>query len=231
VTILHILFGTVALLAGALGLILRKGSPRHVQAGTAFFLAMLGMAGSGALMAAFAPERGTALVGIFTCYLVVTSWGAARRRDANGRTFEWAGFAVAVGCAATFVLFSVMAAQSANGRLDSLPAAAHYPFAFVASLAALLDLNYLVRGAPSPAQRLARHLWRMCAAFLIAALSFFLGQQDEMPDWALGPWLNLPGLLILATMVYWIFRMRFGRGLKGRPKAAAARGPLAVADA
>jgi hypothetical protein len=110
--------------------------------------------------------------------------------------------------------------MSDNGRLDSLPAAAHYPFALLAWLSAGLDLNYILRGAPTPRQRLTRHLWRMCAAFLIAAFSFFLGQQKVMPEGFRGsPLLFAPELLILATMTYWIFRMRFGRGMKRKPAA------------
>ena len=36
------------------------------------------------------------------------------------------------------------------------------------------------RSCPA-AQRIARHLWRMCFAFFIATGSFFLGQQDILP--------------------------------------------------
>ncbi|MGQ0558854.1 MAG: hypothetical protein ACT4OE_04610 [Sphingosinicella sp.] len=221
----HIACGTVALLSGAVAILMRKGSGNHARWGTIFFVSMLGMAGSGAVIAALKPERGTMLIGLFTCYLVLTSWVAARKRKPAGRAFEWAGFLVALAIAATFVLFAAMAAQNPNGRLDSLPAAVHYPFAFLASLAALLDLNHLVRGEPTQKQRIARHLWRMGVAFLIAAMSFFLGQQKVMPEWIVGPWLNLPQLLIFATMLYWIFRMRFGRGLRGKPAARAVPAP------
>jgi hypothetical protein len=58
----------------------------------------------------------------------------------------------------------------------------------------------------------------MCAAFLIAAFSFFLGQQKVMPEAFRGsPLLFVPELLILAAMTYWIFRMRLGRGMKRKP--------------
>lgn len=219
----HIVGGGVALLAGAAALSARKGGALHQRTGTVFFLAMLVMAGSGALIAAFKPERGTAVVGIFTLYLAATSWAAATRRNRAGGLVEWAGFFVALACAAAFSAFSVLANLSDNGRLDSLPAAAHYPFAFLAWLAAALDLNYIARGAPTPRQRLTRHLWRMCAAFLIAAFSFFLGQQKVMPEAIQGsPLLFVPELLILGAMMYWIFRMRFGRGLK---RGSASRSP------
>jgi len=224
----HILFGTVSLAAGAAALTARKGSRVHARLGTIFFLAMLGMAGSGALLGALKPERGTALVGLFACYLVLTSWAAATRRKDGAGPVEWVLFVLGLACAVTFTSFSVIAAQSANGRLDSLPATAHYPFLLIAWLAAALDLNYIARGIGHARARISRHLWRMCAAFLLAAFSFFLGQQKVMPVELRGsPILFLPELLILATMTYWIFRMRFGRGLRPKP-VRQPRHPLAA---
>ena len=231
-TWLHILFGSVSLAAGAAALSARKGSPIHARAGTLFFAAMLGMGASGAAIAASIPERGTAVIGLFTCYLVVTSWGAATRRGQAPGGFESAGLAAAVVLAATITLFAWMAGQSPNGRLDSLPAAAHAPFVLLAWLAAALDLNFIARGHRHPKSRIARHLWRMSTAFLIAAFSFFIGQQDEMPSAMRGsPLLFVPEALIFGTMIYWIFRMRFGRGLKAgtKPRAAKAATPAVPA--
>jgi peptidoglycan/LPS O-acetylase OafA/YrhL len=59
------------------------------------------------------------------------------------------------------------------------------------------------------ASRLARHLWRMCFALFIAALSFFLGQSDEIPEpLRILPLLALPVLMVLVTMLYWLWRVR-----------------------
>jgi uncharacterized membrane protein len=216
-TLFHVAAGSIGLIAGAAALSARKGSPLHGKAGTAFFAAMLAMAGTGAVIAALKPERGTAVIGLFTCYLVATAWMAARRRNGIAGRFEWAGLAVALGCAGAMLAFGATAAASPDGRLDSLPAAAHYPFALLAALAAGLDLNFILRGRLARHQRIARHLWRMCAALAIAAFSFFLGQQDEFP----APWRGLPiwfapPVAVLAAMTFWIFRVRFS-GVFGRP--------------
>ena len=56
-----------------------------------------------------------------------------------------------------------------------------FALAGVCLLAGLLDLNAILRAKLTPAQRIARHLWRMCFAFFIATGSFFLGQQDVLP--------------------------------------------------
>ena len=221
----HVAAGSAALASGAVALVARKGGPLHLKAGTIFFATMLVMAGSGALIALTLPERGTAVIGLFTCYLVATSWMTARRRDGGTGAFEVAAFVVALGCAAAMATFAWMAATSPSGRVDSLPAAAHYPFALLAMLAAALDLHYMLLRRAGGSQRIARHLWRMCAALLIAALSFFLGQQDEFPEAWQGSFLwYLPGLATFATMVYWILRIRFARAWRARRAA-----PLAAA--
>ena len=79
--LIHIVGGSIALLSGAAALVLRKGGRWHARAGTMFFVSMLVLGGTGAVIAVLKPERGTAVIGIFTCYLVATAWSAARRRD------------------------------------------------------------------------------------------------------------------------------------------------------
>jgi hypothetical protein len=214
---IHIIGGSIALLAGYAALALRKGSPLHARAGTWFFGAMLVLAGTGAVIAALGPERGTAVIGILTCYLVATAWATARRRDGRPGRFPLLAFPVALACAAAMLALGLEGAASANGRADSLPAAVHFPFAMLAALAAGLDLNMILRGALSGKQRIARHAWRMCAALLIAAFSFFLGQQKVMPAPIQGsPLLFVPPLLALAAMIFWLVRLRFGRLFRGR---------------
>ncbi|MEA3052659.1 MAG: hypothetical protein QOG72_1562 [Sphingomonadales bacterium] len=222
-TLFHVVAGSAGLLAGAAALCVRKGGSLHARAGTVFFAAMLAMAGTGAAIAASISERGTAVIGLFTCYLVTTSWVTARRRGEAGG-FERAGLAVALACAAAMLTFGLVAANSPTGKFDSLPAAAHFPFAFLAALAAGLDLNFILRGRLARHQRIARHLWRMCAALAIAAFSFFLGQQDEFPAaWrGLAIWFA-PPLAVLAAMTFWLIRVRFsaafGRSRPGRQTA------------
>ncbi|HEX8625336.1 MAG TPA: hypothetical protein VF782_09675 [Allosphingosinicella sp.] len=223
-TLFHVVAGSAALLAGGASLLVRKGSGLHAGAGTVFFGSMLAMAGTGALIAAVKPERGTAVIGLFTCYLVATAWTAARRRDGMAGAADVAGLAVALACAGAMLGFGLIASASPDGRFDSLPAAAHYPFAFLAALAAGGDLGFVLRGRLQRHQRIARHLWRMCAALAIAAFSFFLGQQDEFPAaWrGFGIWF-VPPFAVLAAMTFWLVRVRFtaafGRPAPSRPSA------------
>jgi hypothetical protein len=212
---IHIVAGGVTLLAGAAALIVRKGSPLHARTGTWFFASMLAMAGTGSVIALSMPERGTATVGILTCYLVATSWISVRRRDGIAGPSEAAGLLVALACAASFLTIGLLGLQEPDGKLDKLPAQVHFPFGGLAVLAAALDLNFLLRREISGLQRIARHLWRMSAALLIATFSFFLGQQGNMPEFIQGsPLLYVPPLAVLAAMIFWIFRVRFSRAFR-----------------
>jgi uncharacterized membrane protein len=220
-TLFHIVAGSAGLIAGAAALSVRKGGDLHARAGNAFFAAMLAMAASGAAIAAVRPERGTAVVGLFTAYLVATAWVAARNRQGIAGGFERAGLGMALACAASMLAFGLIASTSPTGKFDSLPAAAHYPFAALAGLAAALALNFILRGRLARHQRIARHLWRMCAALTIAAFSFFLGQQDEFPAAlrGLAIWFA-PPVAVLAAMTFWLVRVRFAAAFRrpsGRP--------------
>jgi uncharacterized membrane protein len=208
VTLVHIAGGSAALVAGGVALAVTKGGSMHVRAGAVFVASMVVMTLTGTLIALFLPERGTAVIGVLTCYLVVSSWWAARSRDGTAGRAVRIGFVVASACAALQMAFGLQAASSPLGRFDSLPTAPHFVFAALAALAAAHDLRFIRRGRLASPERVARHLWRMCAALAVATSSFFLGQQDEFPAALRGPYLILPTLVTLGVMALWLVRLR-----------------------
>jgi uncharacterized membrane protein len=211
-TVVHIAFGSAALLSGAGAMAFRKGGRLHAKAGTIFFAAMLVMASTGSVMATLRVERGTMVIGILTFYLVVTSWWTARHRDGRAGRFELLSLGAALALGTIMATFGAMALNSANGRLDSLPASAHFPFAVVMLIAAAGELNFLLRRTLSGRQRVARHVWRMSVALFIAAASFFLGQQDEFTPALKGlPIWFVPPFAILLAMIFWLLRVRFAK--------------------
>lgn len=207
--IVHIVAGSTALAAGGLAGFARKSAGGlHAKAGTAFAAAMLVMTATGALIGFLKPERGSAMIGVLTFYLVATSWMTARDRTGTAGRSEWAALPVALASGAALLTMGLVASQSASGRFDSLPAAPHYFFAGLAFLAVSLDLNFILRRRLDATARLRRHLWRMSVALFIAASSFFLGQQDEFPKWVQGtPPLYLPPLGALLLMAWWLVKL------------------------
>lgn len=97
-----------------------------------------------------------------------------------------------------------------------MPAFPFFMFAAVGLLGSASDFRVL-RSAPlTGTRRLVRHLWRMCFALFIAALSFFIGQAKVFPEpIRIRPLLALPVLAVLVTMLYWLWRVRIRRSMRG----------------
>jgi hypothetical protein len=69
-------------------------------------------------------------------------------------------------------------------------------------------LRMIVRGGVFGAQRIARHLWRMCLAMLMATLSFYPGQAEFFPSWLRHTnLLYVPHVLLSGAMLFWLVRV------------------------
>ena len=80
-------------------------------------------------------------------------------------------------------------------------------------LAAIGDIRLLFRKTFSAQQRLARHLWRMCLGFFIAAGSAFTGPGAAVFPQAVqdSGILSAPELIIFCLMLYWFFKTLYRR--------------------
>jgi hypothetical protein len=206
---LHIAGGTGALAAGAAAVAARKGGVLHARAGIWFAASMLVLGITATLLASTTGETGLGLGGLLTCYFVLTSWVTARRRDGAAGRFEMAA------CAAAFATAALMAWGAATGSgTTPVGPAPIFALAGLCLLAGVGDLRAVLKGRLTPVQRLSRHLWRMCLAFFIATGSFFLGQQDALPQAMRGsPLLFLPAFAPFAVLAFWLVRLRFGKAL------------------
>ncbi|MBL9098981.1 MAG: hypothetical protein JNK07_18765 [Alphaproteobacteria bacterium] len=210
----HVGGGTLGMMSGAVAIVARKGEWLHRAAGKVFFVSMLAMAAVGAGVAPFLSDgqRVNTVAGIMTLYMVATAWAAARRERIEVGYFDIAGFVIAVLVAAAGAVFAIQASQSPTGTIDDSPPQSFYMFMTIGTIAALSDLSVILRGGLSGAQRIARHLWRMCVALFIATGSFFLGQQKFLPEFMVGTPLQFaPVLLPIAVLAFWLLRVLLTR--------------------
>lgn len=211
--LIHIAAGTVGLLSGYVALYSTKGATLHRRSGMAFFYAMLVMALFGIVVAA---GRGVAPAlnipaALLTMYLVVTGTTTVRPSRAGGRRLDVSAMLFACAVVLADLLFLGRSIATGGTRAD-LPAFPFIMFAVVGSLAVRGDLRVIRNGPLQGPRRLARHLWRMCFALFIAAMSFFLGQAKVIPKpIRIPPLLAFPVLAVLVTMIYWMRRVRARR--------------------
>jgi hypothetical protein len=89
-------------------------------------------------------------------------------------------------------------------------------FGVVGLLAAAGDVRMIrARGIQGP-RRMTRHLWRMCFAMWVAAASFFWGPRGRVPEVIYYPaLLPIPVLTPVVVMLYWLWRIRIRKTLRG----------------
>jgi uncharacterized membrane protein len=214
--LIHVVTGTVSVLAGAIALFATKGSKIHRAAGNIFFAFMMVMATTGAIIALQKPSMITFLAGVFTLYLVATSWVTIRRTVPKIGIFDVVAPLVALGIGAGGIWFGLEALQSVLKLKDGFPAEPYFFFGGLALVAAALDINLLIHRGVQGRHRIARHVWRMCFALYIATGSLFTGPgarafPESIRDSVL---LSVPENVVALLIVFWLARVlftKFGR--------------------
>ena len=215
--VVHILAGSLGLIAGFVALSVAKGATLHHRSGMAFVIAMLTTSCFGMLISTV---RGVAPAinipaGLLTAYLVITSLRTLRTPAPGSRWLDVGLMLVALVVCVVDSTFLLQALAN-GGQRKGMPAFPFVMFGLVGLLAMVGDVRMLRSGAFVGARRLARHLWRMCFALFIAALSFFIGQAKVIPEpIRILPLLALPVLTVLVAMFYWLWRVRVRRSLRG----------------
>ncbi|WP_428504983.1 hypothetical protein [Roseateles sp.] len=218
---LHIGAGSVGILSGAAAFVFRKGTPLHRRIGKIFVVSMLIMSGIGACVAPFlpTPERASVIAGVLTFYLVLSSWMAVKRKPGELGKFDHGLLLTSLSITGAGAYFLWLAMQNPRGMLDGQPSAAFVMFVIIGSLAAVGDLRLIIQRGVTGATRLARHLWRMTVALFIAANSLFLGQPQVFPKAVQqSGLLNMPALLILALLLFWLGHTAWGAHKRKRAR-------------
>lgn len=212
--IIHIVAGLLGLTSGAVALCTRKGGKLHRQSGMVFVCSMLALSTSGATIAALQSQKVNIIAGMLTFYLVTTALLTVHRPVMKHYWVDAGAMMVGLVVGVISVSFGVEALSSTRGTIDGYPPAIVFIFGGVALLATLGDARMLLArvgaGGIQVANRLGRHLWRMCFAMWLATSSFFLGQAKLFPEPIRSSGiLAIPVVLVLVLMAYWLVRVMF----------------------
>lgn len=206
----HVGFGAIAVAAGAFALGARKGAAIHIGAGRTFAVTMILSSALGAVLGLVKMDEFyiTFHAGVLGVTLILGSWLTARTKG-----LRLSGASLAVGIVNFLNLTALIAAGAhalslPGGLLWGFHGANYFFLAGMAGIAALGDTSLLFRKTLSDRHRVARHLWRMCLGFFIAAGSAFTGPGAKAFPEALrnSGILSAPEFIILALMLFWLAR-------------------------
>jgi hypothetical protein len=219
---IHVAAGGLAIVLGAVALVVKKGSTIHRRSGLLFVYAMLVMGGSGSILGLrHGPTDGNVIAGLIIAYFVSTALTTVRPASSWTRRIDAAALTFALGLALGAIVGGVNAVTSPGVSPGGVPfrtiGVMSFILAAVLFLAAIGDLRIMRFGLPRGGARLARHLWRMCFALFIAAGSFLSIRERVaaiLPEpFTTAPMRALPILLLFAAMFYWLWRVRGHRTL------------------
>ena len=219
---IHIAAGGLAIVLGAVALVVKKGGTLHRRSGLLFVYAMLVMSFSASILGFLkSPTDGNVFAGLMTAYFVGTALTTVRPVSPWTRRINAAALTVVIALALGAIVSGVEAINSPGLSPDGVPlrtvGVMSFVFATVMTLAAIGDVRMMRFGLPRGGPRLARHLWRMCFALFIAAGSFFSIRErvaKVLPEpFTTGEMRALPILLLFVAMFYWLWRVRRRRTL------------------
>ncbi len=213
--IIHTIAGSIAILSGFAALSLRKSSNGHRTVGNIFVLTILFLGFTGIYIAYSRAIMLSFVNGIFLCYFVSTAWMTVKRKAGTIGRFEWFAFLVVVAIVGMLVNFGLEASKSPEGKLNGFGPQTFYFFAFIAFIAAALDLKMILNRGVEGNHRIIRHLWRMCFPLFMSTAAFFLGQAKLLPEPVRQiEYLAIPVVIVLLSMAYWVIRVLYSKTYK-----------------
>ncbi|HEX3534887.1 MAG TPA: DUF2306 domain-containing protein [Gemmatimonadaceae bacterium] len=214
---IHIIAGSIAIIAGFISVFSVKGLKLHRKTGIVFVYSMIVLALSGAAIATLRNQPPNIIGGSLAFYMVVTAFLTVRPRDEWSRWVDIGVLVIGITVGAAAIKIGLDAQNSPTGTMSGVPSFMMFLFGGVALLAALGDVRVIWADGLQGAQRIARHLWRMCFSLFIASGSFFLGQAKVIPKpIRIVPLLAVPAMLPLVLLFYWLVRVRFTKWYRRR---------------
>ena len=226
VLLVHVLGGTVALVAGLTAIVVAKGGRRHRRAGMVFVASMFVMAVFATVVGTY-EGKATAVGGLLTIYFVFTGLTTMRPFAGTGRAQHVALMVVALLIAAFELTVGLIALGRPGGTINGVPGGMILFMGTIALLAAVGDGRMIRAGGVQGTRKIARHLWRMCFALFIASGSFFIGQMQVFPQpLRILPLMLALGVAPLFVLLYWMWRVRLRHGLRGIAMGGAREVPV-----
>jgi uncharacterized membrane protein len=210
---IHVAAGGLAIVLGAVALLVKKGGTIHRRSGLLFVYAMLVMGITASILEFLkSPAAANVVAALMAVYFVGTALTTVRPVSRWTRGINVAALTVAVGLALQGIVGGVKIFNLPGRTYNGVPFFMPFFLATILILAAAGDVRIMRFGMPRGGPRLARHLWRMCFALFIAAGSFFSVRERVakiIPEpFTSGPMRALPILLLFGAMFYWLWRVR-----------------------
>ena len=192
---IHIITGTVSLLAAALAVVSAKGKKVHIRAGRTYFWGMFLIFITAIPMSIVSSNLFLFLVAIFSFYLAYAGMRFARNRTGIANTFDWA--AVGLMVLSGIAMWCLATVYFMNNNTQYITLAV---FGFIAISLGYADFRSYRNISAIGKQRIARHLTNMLAGTIAVITAVLVTNVNIEPVFIL--WI-LPTILITPLIFWW----------------------------
>ena len=206
----HIGLGIISVLSGFVALFSKKGFSRHVKFGLVFVWAMIFSSVLGSLLGLinYSEFFITFCGGVLSFTLIVSSLLTLKRNKIKSLNFELSIAVINFFNLIILVVVGTTALSKYERVLFGFPAEDYFFLGGMAFICFVGDVAYFLKKKIQYHRKIARHLWRMCLGFFIAAGSAFTGPGKTAFPKSLqeSSILSLPKIIIFVFMVFWLVR-------------------------
>ena len=196
---IHILAGTIALLAAAFAICSEKGKKIHITAGRTYYWGMAGIFLTALPMSIISSNIFLFLIAFFSFYLAFAGRRFAQNRKGIASIVDWIAVGLMIAAGLGMWVLAVFYSIENNSQYITLTV-----FGFLAIALGYTDYKTYKRQEATGKKRIARHLTNMLAGTIALVTAVLVVNVDMEPQWL--PWV-LPTLLITPVIIYWNWKV------------------------
>ena len=196
---IHILAGTIALLATAFAICSEKGKKIHITTGQTYYWGMVGIFLTALPMSIITSNVFLFLIAFFSFYLAFAGRRFAQNRKGIASTVDWIAVGLMIAAGLGMWVLAVFYSIENNSQSITLSV-----FGFIAIALGYTDYKTYKRQEAISKKRIARHLSNMMGGTIALVTAVLVVNVDIEPVWI---WWVLPTALIVPFIVWWNFKI------------------------
>ena len=196
---IHILAGTIALLAAAFAICSEKGKKIHITAGRTYYWGMVCIFLTALPMSIITSNVFLFLIAFFSFYLAFAGRRFAQNRKGIASIVDWIAVGLMIAAGLGMWVLAVFYSIENNSQYITLTV-----FGFIAIALGYTDYKTYKQQEATGKKRIARHLTNMLAGTIAVVTAVLVVNVDMEPQWL--PWV-LPTLLITPVIIYWNWKV------------------------
>ena len=192
---IHILAGSISLVAAAFAVVSSKGKKAHILAGRTYFWGMAVIFLTAIPMSIASSNVFLFLIAIFSFYLAYAGMRFARNRTGTANFFDWVAIGLMVLSGMVMLFLAIFYFMNSNSQHITLTV-----FGFIAISLGYMDFRSYRNKSAIGKQRIARHLTNMLAGTIAVITAVLVTNLSIEPVFIL--WI-LPTIIISPLIFWW----------------------------